>query len=128
MLVAPSLGVGIGRLADQPTSDQVVLFPGALTRRRREPTPHRLLGREKKDVAEVDDRQVGLDARMRDVLDIPLHHFLGLRLTDPADPAAGLLLETTGPSPNQADLLHGGVAIACSHLARRRSSNRASTR
>lgn len=68
-------------------------------------------GREREDVAADDEQRSGLEERMRDVLDIPLHRFLGLRL---AVPAAGVLLEATSPSLNQADLLHGGIASPCS--------------
>ena len=68
-------------------------------------------------MAHDEGRQTGLHERMRDVLAIPLHRFLGLRPVDPNDPAAGVLLETTPASLNQVNLLHGGVAIALLDVA-----------
>jgi uncharacterized protein (TIGR00369 family) len=48
-------------------------------------------------------------ARVKAVLDIPLHRFLGMELRDAADPSAGVWFPVAGPSQNQAALLHGGV-------------------
>src|SRR4051794_21603650 len=50
-------------------------------------------------------------------MDIPLHRFLGMRLADESDPSAGVVLDVTGPSLNQADLLHGGVVTALLDVA-----------
>ena len=48
-------------------------------------------------------------ARVAAVLDIPLNRFLGVRLRDPADPAAGLWFPVGPSAQNQAGVLHGGV-------------------
>ena len=48
-------------------------------------------------------------ARVAAVLDIPLNRFLGVRLRDPADPAAGLWFPVGASAQNQAGVLHGGV-------------------
>ena len=48
-------------------------------------------------------------ARVDAVLDIPLNRFLGVRLRDPADPAAGLWFPVGPSAQNQAGVLHGGV-------------------
>ena len=48
-------------------------------------------------------------ARVEAVLDIPLNRFLGVRLRDPADPAAGLWFPVGPSAQNQARVLHGGV-------------------
>jgi uncharacterized protein (TIGR00369 family) len=48
-------------------------------------------------------------ARVEAVLDIPLNRFLGVRLRDPADPAAGLWFPVGASAQNQAGVLHGGV-------------------
>ncbi len=48
-------------------------------------------------------------ARVEAVLDIPLNRFLGVRLRDPADPAAGLWFPVGPSAQNQAGVLHGGV-------------------
>jgi uncharacterized protein (TIGR00369 family) len=47
--------------------------------------------------------------RVAAVLDIPLNRFLGVRLRDPADPAAGLWFPVGPSAQNQAGVLHGGV-------------------
>ena len=49
------------------------------------------------------------DRRVQAVLDIPLHRYLGVRLCDRSDPAAGIWFPAEGPTLNQAELLHGGV-------------------
>ena len=46
---------------------------------------------------------------MAAVLDIALNRFLGVRLRDPADPAAGLWFPVGPSAQNQAGVLHGGV-------------------
>jgi uncharacterized protein (TIGR00369 family) len=48
-------------------------------------------------------------ARVKAVLDIPLHRFLGMELRDPADPSAGVWFPVAAPAQNQAALLHAGV-------------------
>jgi len=48
-------------------------------------------------------------ARVAAVLDIALNRFLGVRLRDPADPAAGLWFPVGPSAQNQAGVLHGGV-------------------
>jgi uncharacterized protein (TIGR00369 family) len=48
-------------------------------------------------------------ARVQSVLDIPLNRFLGMRLRDPAEPAAGLWFPVDPNAQNQAAVLHGGV-------------------
>lgn len=58
-----------------------------------------------------------LDPRVQAVLDIPLHGFLGVRLRDPAEPAAGIWFPADGPTLNQADLLHGGVVYTLLDVA-----------
>jgi uncharacterized protein (TIGR00369 family) len=47
--------------------------------------------------------------RVAAVLDIALNRFLGVRLRDPADPAAGLWFPVGPSAQNQAGVLHGGV-------------------
>lgn len=56
-------------------------------------------------------------SRVRAILEIPLHRFLGLQLTDVDDPAGGVVLDVTGPSLNQAHLLHGGIVMALLDVA-----------
>ncbi len=58
-----------------------------------------------------------LAARVQAVLDIPLHRFLGMRLRDPADPAAGVWFPVEEPAQNQAALLHGGVVYTLLDVA-----------
>ncbi len=48
-------------------------------------------------------------ARAQAVLDIPVNRFFGMRLRDPADPAAGLWFAVGPAAQNQAAVLHGGV-------------------
>ena len=56
-------------------------------------------------------------ARVRAVLDIPLHRFVGLQLLDPADPSAGIWFPVGPPAQNQVRLLHGGVVTALLDVA-----------
>lgn len=58
-----------------------------------------------------------LRERLRELFDIPLHRFLGVRLTDPDDPAAGVTLVVEGPALNHVDRLHGGVVTALLDVA-----------
>ncbi len=58
-----------------------------------------------------------LTARVQAVLDIPLHRFLGMRLRDPAEPAAGIWFPVAGPAQNQAAVLHGGVVYTLLDVA-----------
>lgn len=55
--------------------------------------------------------------RVGTVLDIPLHRFLGLRLVDDADPAAGVHVEVSEPTLNPAGVLHGGIVTALLDVA-----------
>jgi uncharacterized protein (TIGR00369 family) len=48
-------------------------------------------------------------ARAAGVLEIPLNRFLGMRLRDDADPAAGIWFPVGPSAQNQAGVLHGGV-------------------
>jgi uncharacterized protein (TIGR00369 family) len=56
-------------------------------------------------------------ARVRAVLDIPLHRFVGVELLDPADPPAGLWFPVGLSAQNQVRLLHGGVVTALLDVA-----------
>ncbi|MDP9392196.1 MAG: PaaI family thioesterase [Actinomycetota bacterium] len=56
-------------------------------------------------------------ARVQAVLDIPLHRFLGVRLLDPGDPAAGISFPVGEAAQNQAAVLHGGVVTALLDVA-----------
>lgn len=58
-----------------------------------------------------------LDRRVAAVLAIPLHRFLGVRLTQPDDPGRGLWLHVGGDALNNADVLHGGVLTALLDVA-----------
>lgn len=58
-----------------------------------------------------------LASRAQAVLAMPLHRFVGLQLVDVDDPAAGVVLDVTGSSLNQADLLHGGIVTALLDVA-----------
>ncbi len=53
-----------------------------------------------------------LAARVRGVLEVPLHRWLGLELADPADPRAGAVLPVGPESLNNAAVLHGGLVAA----------------
>lgn len=55
--------------------------------------------------------------RVRAILDIPLHRFLGVQLLDPADPPAGISFPVGEAAQNQAALLHGGVVTALLDVA-----------
>jgi uncharacterized protein (TIGR00369 family) len=57
------------------------------------------------------------DARVRAVLDIPLHRFLGMELRDAADPAAGIWFPVDGPTLNPGGLLHAGVIYTLMDVA-----------
>ena len=56
-------------------------------------------------------------ARVQAVLDIPLHRFLGVRLLEPGDPAAGISFSVGEAAQNQAAVLHGGVVTALLDVA-----------
>ena len=56
-------------------------------------------------------------ARVQAVLDIPLHRFLGVRLLDTGNPAAGISFPVGEAAQNQAALLHGGVVTALLDVA-----------
>jgi len=56
-------------------------------------------------------------ARVRDILDIPLHRFLGVQLLDPGNPCAGISFPVGAAAQNQAALLHGGVVTALLDVA-----------
>lgn len=53
-----------------------------------------------------------LSARVADVLTIPFHRFLGVRLTDPDDPAAGITVDIGDSAINNAGVMHGGILSA----------------
>lgn len=55
--------------------------------------------------------------RVRAILDIPLHRFLGVRLLDPGNPSAGISFPVGEAAQNQAALLHGGVVTALLDVA-----------
>ena len=55
--------------------------------------------------------------RVRAILDIPLHRFLGVQLLDPANPPAGISFPVGESAQNQAALLHGGVVTALLDVA-----------
>jgi len=58
-----------------------------------------------------------VDARVRSVLAIELHRFLGIRLADPARPAAGIVLPVGDAAVNNAEVLHGGIVTALLDVA-----------
>lgn len=58
-----------------------------------------------------------LPSRVADVLDIPLHRFLGVALLDPAQPASGIALDVAEPALNNAGVLHGGIVTALLDVA-----------
>lgn len=58
-----------------------------------------------------------LTDRVRGVLDVPLHRFLGMRLRDPAHPQHGLAVEVADAAVNNVDLLHGGIVAALLDVA-----------
>jgi uncharacterized protein (TIGR00369 family) len=49
------------------------------------------------------------DTRVRAVLGIPFHRFLGMELRDAADPSAGIWFRVSAPTLNPVGALHGGV-------------------
>lgn len=53
----------------------------------------------------------------RDILDIPLHRFLGVALLDQGDPYAGICFEVTASAQNNVGVLHGGVVSALLDVA-----------
>ena len=55
--------------------------------------------------------------RVQDVLDIPLHRFLGVELLDEDDPSAGIAFPVDTAAQNQAGVLHGGVVTALLDVA-----------
>ena len=57
------------------------------------------------------------DARVRAVLGIPLHRFLGMELRDAADPAAGIWFPVAAPTLNPGGLLHAGVIYTLMDVA-----------
>ena len=58
-----------------------------------------------------------LATRIQGVLDVPLHRWLGIRLADPADPRAGIVLPVEAPALNNAGVLHGGIVSALLDVA-----------
>jgi uncharacterized protein (TIGR00369 family) len=58
-----------------------------------------------------------LAARVRQVLDDPLHRWLGLELAEEADPRAGLVFAAGPPELYPAGLLHGGMLAALLDIA-----------
>lgn len=58
-----------------------------------------------------------LDERVRGVLDVPLHRFLGVALTDQTEPAAGITLPVGEAASNNAGVLHGGIVTALLDVA-----------
>ncbi|HET9691493.1 MAG TPA: PaaI family thioesterase [Acidimicrobiales bacterium] len=58
-----------------------------------------------------------LQERVRGVLAVPLHRWLGLRLADEADPAAGTVLHVGDAAVNNAGVLHGGLVAALCDVA-----------
>jgi len=57
------------------------------------------------------------DARVRAVLGIPFHRFLGMELRDAADPAAGIWFPVAGPTLNPVGSLHAGVIYSLMDVA-----------
>lgn len=55
--------------------------------------------------------------RVAAVLDIPLHRFLGIALTDPGRPAAGITLDVGEVALNNQGVLHGGIVTALLDVA-----------
>ena len=51
-------------------------------------------------------------ARVASVFDIPLHRYIGIRLVDDTDPAAGIVLPVEEPVLNNVGVLHGGIIPA----------------
>jgi uncharacterized protein (TIGR00369 family) len=59
----------------------------------------------------------GTVERVRQVLDDPLHRWLGLELADATDPRAGLVFGAGPPELYPAGLLHGGMLAALLDVA-----------
>ena len=57
------------------------------------------------------------DARVRAVLGIPLHRFLGMELQDEANPSAGIWFPVAEPTLNPGGLLHAGVIYTLMDVA-----------
>lgn len=57
------------------------------------------------------------DARVRAVLGIPLHRFLGMELQDADDPSAGIWFPVAEPTLNPGGLLHAGVIYTLMDVA-----------
>lgn len=57
------------------------------------------------------------DARVRAVLSIALHRFLGVELLDADRPETGIWFDVGAAAQNQAALLHGGVVTALLDVA-----------
>ena len=58
-----------------------------------------------------------LAVRVRGVLSVPLHRFLGVELADPDDPSAGIVFSVDEPARNNVGVLHGGVVTALLDVA-----------
>jgi uncharacterized protein (TIGR00369 family) len=58
-----------------------------------------------------------LTSRVRGVLDIPFHQYLGVDLVDPGDPAAGVTIPVGPRALNNVGLLHGGIVTALMDVA-----------
>jgi uncharacterized protein (TIGR00369 family) len=58
-----------------------------------------------------------LAERVRGVLDVALHRFVGVELLDPAHPENGIAFEVGDASVNNVDLLHGGIVTALLDVA-----------
>jgi uncharacterized protein (TIGR00369 family) len=56
-------------------------------------------------------------ARADVIMAISLHQFLGVRLVDPQNPPAGIVLPVEAPALGPAERLHGGVVTALLDLA-----------
>lgn len=57
------------------------------------------------------------DTRVRAVLGIPFHRFLGMELRNTADPAAGIWFPVAGPTLNPVGSLHAGVIYSLMDVA-----------
>lgn len=51
------------------------------------------------------------------MLEVALHRFLGVRLLDPSQPAAGIAFTVDAPAVNNANVLHGGIVTALLDVA-----------
>jgi len=61
--------------------------------------------------------EAALAGRVRGVLDVALHRFLGITLVDPDDPARGITLVVGDEAVNNTDVLHGGIVTALLDVA-----------